>query len=65
MSYGPDPFLQFPDKPVCDKATYMCVQCKANANCRDNFPDTPVCDIPNATCVQCQADKREHFLWSQ
>ena len=54
------PFLQFPDKPVCDKDTNRCVQCKANANCKDEV--LKYCDIPNTTCVECRADARECFL---
>ncbi len=53
-------FSQFPDKPVCDKDTNRCVQCKANANCKDEV--LKYCDVPNTTCVECRADARECFL---
>ncbi len=45
------------DEPVCDKAAHVCVECKANANCKD--PALFYCDIPNTTCVECRADQRE------
>ncbi len=39
--------------PVCDDATYACVQCEANSDCKD--PTEPVCDATHV-CRGCAHD---------
>jgi len=40
--------------PACDEATYTCVACAENADCKDAA--TPVCDAASHTCRACATD---------